>query len=491
MARSRSPAAAAAQASSSRAKASRVRRPAAASVAVRRPRSRPGPRRSCPAPAGLARGAHRAGTSSCNWPRQPLVHRGQGDPGRVDGQFAGRTRPGYGQRRDHSVRASVSASRTALSASSTASSAQPGRSCPNWSGRPRCRKDSSRARAGPPPALVRVDVGADPDRQRDPSAVGLFGLFQRRVQLGYGPVPVASDERDPAGGEAEIRVDPGRVALGAEAAGPVEGTLGRHRTGGGQLERDRQDQRATTGSGTRSTAGSSASRSRIRARARSGSPSRNARQSRRGHQADLGVHVTGGGEPGQQRVAAPRPEEARRPWSAARPGSPPARWAAGPGSPGTARVAAIAARAAGTSARLISERIRVSLQLGGHGRVGDGGDAGPDHRFGALGAAVPEQRHDVVEQHRLGHVRPADRGDVVEQIGGDLRGVAAGRSHRLVQRGPQRRVGIGTARPQQVVGHQGRTVAARAEQLRGPAGAGRGAGPRAARRRPPRGTGRG
>ena len=73
----------------------------------------------------------------------------------------------------------------------------------------------------------------------------------------------------------------------------------------------------------------------------------------------------------------------------------------------------------------------------------------------------------MIKQQLLGHVRPADGGDVIEQVGGDLRRVYAGRRDRLLQRGHQRRIGIGPGRPQQMVRDQAGPVTGRREHLRG------------------------
>ncbi len=111
-----------------------------------RPRSRRDRRRACrgpgkPRPAGTASSRRRRPSRLAGGPSRSAR------PGHIGSQsrpLAGMG-PGCGPQRP----GQVPAARLAPSASSTASSAQPGRSCPNCNGRPRCRKESSRARAGP------------------------------------------------------------------------------------------------------------------------------------------------------------------------------------------------------------------------------------------------------------------------------------------------------------------------------------------------------
>jgi hypothetical protein len=79
---------------------------------------------------------------------------------------------------------------------------------------------------------------------------------------------------------------------------------------------------------------------------------------------------------------------------------------------------------------------------------------------------VAEQGVGMVEQQRPGHVRP-DLGDVIEQVGGDLGRVPAGRRDGVAQRGHERRIGVGPGRPQQVVRDEARPVASRGEHLHG------------------------
>ena len=146
VARSRSPAAAAAQASSSRANAW----PSGARLGrARRPRLRwRRDRREHAAHQARHLGRAQRLHVVAELAGQPAIHPGQRDPGDVGSQVGAAGTwmvPGRGpQRPGKRARLAV-----APSASSTASSAQPGRSCPNCSGRPRCRNDSSRARACP------------------------------------------------------------------------------------------------------------------------------------------------------------------------------------------------------------------------------------------------------------------------------------------------------------------------------------------------------
>ena len=69
-------------------------------------------------------------------------------------------------------------------------------------------------------AAVRVDVGPDTGRLRDPADPGLLGQLEGGVQLGYGVVPVTSAKGDDPGGEVEDRIDPWSLPFGGEPPGP-------------------------------------------------------------------------------------------------------------------------------------------------------------------------------------------------------------------------------------------------------------------------------
>ena len=109
------------------------------------------------------------------------------------------------------------------------------------------------------------------------------------------------------------------------------------------------------------------------------------------------------------------------------------------GSPAMPAVRSITARAAAVSARLIRERIKIDLHLRRHRGIGDRPDPLADQRLRRLAAALVEQGVRMSQQQLLGHVRP-DGGDVIEQFGGDLWRVLAGRRDRAVEGGHQRRI---------------------------------------------------